>query len=757
MQLFPLLLQFALLVFSAALSTYLWTIHPSIAIIVLSFTSLGVVLYILLLACAAFADSPFQTPLAQFVVHLFPESLRRRSKNVLWLFTAQSWALISRIWAVCSSYIFRSGDLLPCFSQQQAKPPKPERFFENSCFKPSSEVSAVSWILETSTDPIVLANAADVAIDLQWPVKMDIQPHMTTLWENFVACFEYAQWLGENQFWLLRIRDGMEARAIQLGRAYHIMRSLDQSSNLKPEVHAFHIPPYRLRPELQNAIHLLASEDMTLNIDSSENMQWLLRVLPLHRHNSDNKISYLEDFLAQLDCSMPGLDCVGFSHYLFCVYAFLSDGDISHRDITCMDKSSSQDQVFEQLLNIILAKLKSNQIRTDLVVNLIQTTHKLANINRGWNYNDHGRRSMIYQFCSSLPQVDGWVQIVLAMGLLTPEWVVNQGSAGAGWVYEALKRTTLPVEETDDQHTQSEAGVAGLLLALYHYDTPPLKEHVHHILRVLSSNSAGHVVLLLLQENVLNWFSDPELGPTLQNVSVWTSLSHWIMKKYDRDCNDQCILLGHALSEIPGWQPQIQKELGPWIILFFDSTWALPEKYNSVLTKIWGPATGGYSFINPREEAFGLTYAALSSCWDTLDFSMMQSTEKVASWLRCTSLVVLCKGYKTYDEQEFKLKYVATTRKFKECFSLPVKNSLLKVAAAARFEISSSRDEHSSSSRIAVVENIVEILEYLANKMAKPTDGEKEVNYWDKLHSQVEEKIEQLDKLLSNRESATVG
>ncbi|KAJ7800285.1 hypothetical protein B0H14DRAFT_2231903, partial [Mycena olivaceomarginata] len=46
MQLFPILLQFALLVFSAALSTYLWRIHPSLAIIVLSFTSLGVVLYI---------------------------------------------------------------------------------------------------------------------------------------------------------------------------------------------------------------------------------------------------------------------------------------------------------------------------------------------------------------------------------------------------------------------------------------------------------------------------------------------------------------------------------------------------------------------------------------------------------------------------------------------------------------------------------------------------------------------------------------
>ncbi|KAJ7907947.1 hypothetical protein B0H13DRAFT_1517534, partial [Mycena leptocephala] len=44
MQIFPLLIQFALLLFGAALSIYLWTIHHAIAVIILVLTSTGVIL-----------------------------------------------------------------------------------------------------------------------------------------------------------------------------------------------------------------------------------------------------------------------------------------------------------------------------------------------------------------------------------------------------------------------------------------------------------------------------------------------------------------------------------------------------------------------------------------------------------------------------------------------------------------------------------------------------------------------------------------
>ncbi|KAJ7106202.1 hypothetical protein C8R44DRAFT_580928, partial [Mycena epipterygia] len=63
-QIFPFLLQIGLFLFSAALSTYLWRIHPSLAIIVLSFTAFGFLSYTSLLISAIISpDSPFQTPL----------------------------------------------------------------------------------------------------------------------------------------------------------------------------------------------------------------------------------------------------------------------------------------------------------------------------------------------------------------------------------------------------------------------------------------------------------------------------------------------------------------------------------------------------------------------------------------------------------------------------------------------------------------------------------------------------------------------
>ncbi|KAJ7106737.1 hypothetical protein C8R44DRAFT_886001 [Mycena epipterygia] len=72
MQTFPLLLQFALLLFAAALSTYLWTVHHSLAIIVVVLSFLGFMAYMFLLISAAVSpdDCPFQTPLAPLLIQV---------------------------------------------------------------------------------------------------------------------------------------------------------------------------------------------------------------------------------------------------------------------------------------------------------------------------------------------------------------------------------------------------------------------------------------------------------------------------------------------------------------------------------------------------------------------------------------------------------------------------------------------------------------------------------------------------------------
>ena len=71
MQIFPLLLQTSLLLFAAALSIYLWTINNVIAAILIGLTSLGVILYILMILSAMISrDSPYQTSLSAILISI---------------------------------------------------------------------------------------------------------------------------------------------------------------------------------------------------------------------------------------------------------------------------------------------------------------------------------------------------------------------------------------------------------------------------------------------------------------------------------------------------------------------------------------------------------------------------------------------------------------------------------------------------------------------------------------------------------------
>ncbi|KAJ7659198.1 hypothetical protein DFH06DRAFT_1297346 [Mycena polygramma] len=77
LQIFPLLLQFSLLLFWSGLSLYLWPIHRSLASLVIGLTMFGITSYVLLLVSAVvFPDSPFQTPLASLLNRLLSPALR---------------------------------------------------------------------------------------------------------------------------------------------------------------------------------------------------------------------------------------------------------------------------------------------------------------------------------------------------------------------------------------------------------------------------------------------------------------------------------------------------------------------------------------------------------------------------------------------------------------------------------------------------------------------------------------------------------
>jgi hypothetical protein len=83
--------------------------------------------------------------------------------------------------------------LLPLFCQstpgddEDFDPPLSPFFDELLYVSPA--VPAVVWLIETSTNPDVISAAADMAVDLQWPLHANLDVVLDQLWNEFFACF----------------------------------------------------------------------------------------------------------------------------------------------------------------------------------------------------------------------------------------------------------------------------------------------------------------------------------------------------------------------------------------------------------------------------------------------------------------------------------------------------------------------------------------------------------------------------------------
>ncbi|KAF7336340.1 hypothetical protein MVEN_02182500 [Mycena venus] len=124
MQVFPLLLQFSLLLFAIALSFYLWAIHHVVAAIPVMLTGLGSTLYgVMFIAAVVSSDSPFQTSLSvrlrsfldQLSVSGSLRGLVGPSKR-LHPPLRHACAVLSHFWTACADAITaRMVPLLPLF------------------------------------------------------------------------------------------------------------------------------------------------------------------------------------------------------------------------------------------------------------------------------------------------------------------------------------------------------------------------------------------------------------------------------------------------------------------------------------------------------------------------------------------------------------------------------------------------------------------------------------------------------------------
>ncbi|KAJ7624403.1 hypothetical protein FB45DRAFT_923332 [Roridomyces roridus] len=502
LQLFPLLLQLAVLLFTAALSVYLWKINLILAILVMTFTTFGCLVYLVLLLSAVIdPDSPFQTPPAKWIAKLIPTTglmktmkfaggvpghfvrfigriwarcwprrpvqpqlprvrpsspqpaegstisriIRSLPEPIQWMlyyihgifgffqnilrcvfdtlhvghllrFIGQAW---TRCWpekaqlptfgpadpqptgGASPIHIIDNGPVIPqvplttriiqrlpmplrrvlsfvffrrrrrrsvavtssrathvissptqSFPTPGHKPPTPTRFVE-SFPKASPETSAVSWVLETSTDPSLISSAAEVAVGMQWPLSSKLELALGRLRDTLLGLFEYRtvyQLIDDGPvktIHLDRIRDGMGDSVIRCGLAYVLLDAVSNpvAALSRTEVTRFACTDYRQfdTPVVANIVRVLTgSNELDFSSNNIMENKWALRAYIAVEPDLLNRPSEINQFLDRTK-HIARLDISGFTEYLFCIAAFLNRA-VDMRDLLVMDKSMLQEQ-----------------------------------------------------------------------------------------------------------------------------------------------------------------------------------------------------------------------------------------------------------------------------------------------------------------------------------------------------------------------------------------------------------------------------
>ncbi|KAJ7688844.1 hypothetical protein B0H17DRAFT_1202711 [Mycena rosella] len=340
MQTFPLLLQLSLLLFAAALSIYLWTIHHAIAAIILTLTCIGVILYFLMVVSAlASPDSPFQTPLTILLAALieFYKSLMARLMHTiptpitdsLREFWEATGGLLHQMSGPLCGLISRGGTflktippLLPVFTR-----PTPPLALQPASLlgqipQPSKAVPAILWALEMSTDPKIVDATAAIVPDIQWPVNRDLHRPLIRLADIFNGCVDNR-----------RVRDGMNERAISCVRAFGLLEMVTVQGDERTDPWTFKYYPWmRADSELKLMANCLRVSGLQWS-GSPEITRWLLRFLPGQALNE----YHLETILDQFQPDVPSIDDLPlYTDFVFCINSFFAPPSVT--DLSLMDK-----------------------------------------------------------------------------------------------------------------------------------------------------------------------------------------------------------------------------------------------------------------------------------------------------------------------------------------------------------------------------------------------------------------------------------
>ncbi|KAJ7921692.1 hypothetical protein B0H13DRAFT_1866474 [Mycena leptocephala] len=673
-------------------------------------------------------------------------------------------------------------------SQTSSNPDRPKwEVYPHLYFsKPSVEVSAVVWILETSTDPMVVTAAAELAVDLQWPLDRDLASARRCLQEIFDSCFDFKSM--DNKF-VAKLRGNMAHRAINCGRAFCSLSNIVRASgqNVGPDLYWYDFALFEHDEHIDPQCWTqLFTKTVTIDDygDLMSSDKWAFHTFASLPHIilGQKGPEYFLDTL-HVD-KIAGLDESAFADYLCCINSFL--GHMDPRILVEVDKSRLRLPLMVQLFKA----LRRPNMDISLAAKIISTTAHLMN-----KYGASARTrwmdiedlmTEISQFCRTFPPGHESLQVLVSAATLArdenPQHFEDIEIKGQNveWIFSSLEyvqqlweespKVPRDVKEWDSTTTLS---VRSLLqfLAFSASDSislqPPLKS-LHIILRALSApGDTSQMATQVLYRAPRNWFLDPTSKSLMQDNSVWSQLGHVTLKYLYRIDLEHYLSLGEDIAKTAEWKLIIYEDLSTWITAFMIDTDRYHNlnsaKFVSVIQSVWIPELlSQIQLLNERNESWILALMALANVWKTFQFNPV-SALACLRLARCTITTSLRVQY-FYREHDCTQKPIPSD--IRAAFSSQLGEALIQAAANARKTLIGSSPpplgdmgEEESQNITPTFERIAALLDVLGGKVStefEPTSGEvqlggatKRYRDWEELQKNFEAELDALEELVS--------
>ena len=248
MESLPVMLQFSLLLFGAALAVYLWDLNVSLAEVVLAITSIGLAFYTCVAVTATIhSDCPFQTPISMVLQEVLRRAQEPTAPTRVWL-RRKATSLALHIRRVVG--IVNGGAKAPGDTRESAPNDDYPMVLSNPAFwrdvplfhSPVPEdicVYAGFWLLENSTDFSAASAVAAVFPVFQWPSHYPSTTALIRLRDTYLECFRAYEF-----------KKSTRLHALQSAAAYYVLYHTELIwITSHPEVEGGKLPP-DLPPDL---------------------------------------------------------------------------------------------------------------------------------------------------------------------------------------------------------------------------------------------------------------------------------------------------------------------------------------------------------------------------------------------------------------------------------------------------------------------------------------------------------------------------